>query len=553
MVATSVTSSSASARTSAQTILPDPSQLRLRRLTTSHQGITAVVETYASAVPCPVCGHLAVRVHSRYTRWVADIPWHAVSFRLELHVRRFFCDRPDGSRHIFTERIPGVVAPHARRTHRLAAWVHAVGFALGGNAGARLLATLGIEASADTLVREVRRAQLPAAPACQVVSVDDWCLRRGQTYGAILLDLERRQVIDLLPDREADTFAAWLQTQPQIRVMSRDRGANFAEGATRGAPQAVQVADRFHILKNRVEALQQVLGREQAALRTAAQTVSGTPLPPPRSMTAPRVRASAEAQARRQTRYDAVHRLHAAGKSARQIIAELHIGPNTLRRLLRSPTCPVTATAPTHRSRLSPFEPYLRERWNAGEQNGQHLLREMRDRGYEGSGSNLYSLLALWRVGPRHQGRYTRQAIPAPAPPPPLPTAPRTVCWLLLQAIAERSAREQAYVTELLRTNPVLAQVTQIVQAFFALLHERRVDDLEEWLQQATTSGIAELAAFAEGVRRDLAAVQAAMRLRWSQGQTEGQVNRLKLLKRQMYGRAKRDLLRQRICYRADL
>jgi transposase len=540
-----------SSTTATQTILPDPAQLQLITLLTTAQGITAVVEAKASAVPCPLCGHMATRRHSRYTRSVADVPWHGVSFRLQLHVRRFFCTCSDCPRHIFTERIPGVVAPYARRTQRLAAWVRAVGFALGGKGGARLLSALGIVASADTLVREVRRTRLPAASACEVVSVDDWCVRRGQTYGAILVDLERHEVIDLLPDREADTFAAWLQTQPQIQVVSRDRGANFAEGATRGAPQAVQVADRFHILKNLVEALQQVLGREQAVLRTAAQAVSGTPTLPPRGMTAPRARGRAEAQARRQARYDAVHRLHAAGTSNRQIIAELHIGPNTLRRYLRSPTCPEWATLPTRRSRLTPFEPYLRERWNAGEQNGQQLLRAIRERGYVGSGSNLYSLLALWRVGPRHCGPYARQDVPAPAPPPPLPTAPRTVCWLLLQDDEERSAPEQAYVAELLRSSPLVAQVTELTRAFFALLHERRVDDLEAWLQRATASSIAELAAFAEGVRRDLAAVQAAMRLPWSQGQTEGQVNRLKLLKRQMYGRAKLDLLRQRVRYRA--
>ena len=251
-----------------------------------------------------------------------------------------------------------------------------------------------------------------------------------------------------------------------------------------------------------------------------------------------------------------VHRLHAAGKSARQIIAALHIGPNTLRRSLRSPPCPERSPPPTRRTRLSPFEPYLRERWNAGEQNGQQLLRELRERGYQGSGSNLYSLLALWRVGPRHGGPYARQTASTPAPAPSLSTAPRTVCWLLLQEDTERSALEQADITELLQSNSLLAQVTQMVRAFFDLLHERRVDDLEDWLCQATTSGIAELAAFAEGVRRDIAAVQAAMTLPWSQGQTEGQVNRLKvnrlkLLKRQMYGRATLDLLRQRVCYRA--
>jgi transposase len=163
--------------------------------------------------------------------------------------------------------------------------------------------------------------------------------------------------------------------------------------------------------------------------------------------------------------------------------------------------------------------------------------------------------LALWRVGRRHSGPYARQEVPAPAPPPPLPppplpTAPRTVCWLLLQEEAERSALEQTYVAELLRSNAPLAKLTELVRSFFALLHERRVDDLEAWLQQASASGIAEVAAFAEGVRRDLAAVQAAMTLPWSQGQTEGHVNRLKLLKRPMYGRANLDLLSQRVRYR---
>jgi len=474
-----------------------------------------------------------------------------VSFHLDLHVRRFFCDCSACPRQIFTERLPGVVAPHARRTERLAAWVCAVGFALGGKAGARLLAVLGVVASADTLLRNVRRTQIPTAAPCHVVSVDDWGLRRGQTYGAILVDLERHQVVDLLPDREAATFAAWLQGQPQIRVISRDRGANFADGATRGAPQAIQVADRYHILKNLVEALQQAVGREHAVLRAAAQVVSGLPQLAPRGMTAPRARGRADAQARRQARYDAVQRLHAAGKTTRQIIAELHIGPNTLRRYLRSPTCPEAAPFPTRRSRLSPFEPYLRERWNAGEQNGRQLLREIRARGYQGSSSNLYSLLALWRVGPRHCGPYARQAVPAPAPAPSLSIAPRTVSWLLLRPDTQRSPRERAYATELLRRSPLLARLTEQVQAFFALVHERRGDDLENWLQQATNSGIPELAAFSEGVRRDLSAVRAALTLPWSQGQTEGHVNRLKLLKRQMYGRAKLDLLCQRVRYRA--
>jgi hypothetical protein len=153
---------------------------------------------------------------------------------LQLSARRFFCDQPSCTRSIFTERLPGVVAPYARRTVRLEEWLRALGFALGGEAGARLLCVFGFLASPDTLLRQIRRAPLPTRPAPRVVSVDDWCIRRGHTYGALLVDLERRRVVDLLPDREADTLATWLQTQPQVVVVSRDRGANFADGATRG-------------------------------------------------------------------------------------------------------------------------------------------------------------------------------------------------------------------------------------------------------------------------------------------------------------------------------
>jgi transposase len=265
------------------TILPDPEQLRLIHLMATTTEITAVVETSAVSVPCPCCSRLSRRVHSRYGRSVADVPWHGVPFRLRLHVRRFFCDEPTCPRTIFAERLPGLVAPYAQRTERLAVWVRTVGFAVGGEAGTRLLMALGLTASPDTMLRQVRqvhRRALSLVPAPRVVGVDDWAFRRGQHYGAILVDLERHRVLDLLPDREADTLAEWLKVQPDIAVVSRDRGGSFAEGATRGAPQAIQVADRFHLLKNLVEAFQQILAREHGALRTAAERVTGAPLPP---------------------------------------------------------------------------------------------------------------------------------------------------------------------------------------------------------------------------------------------------------------------------------
>jgi transposase len=529
-------------------ILPDPDQLHLIHLTATAKEITAVVETSAARVPCPLCSRMSDRVHSRYVRSVADVPWHGIPFRLRLHVRRFFCDESTCPRAIFAERLPGLVEPRARKTERLATWLRAVGFALGGEAGTRLLHALGLAASPDTVLRMVRQTSLPAMPAPRVVGVDDWCFLRGRRFGAILVDLERRQVLDLLPDREADTVASWLQSYPSVEVVSRDRGGSFAEGAARGAPQAVQVADRFHVLKNLVEAFQQVLGREHAALRAAAEAVTAASLlPTTRPLTAPERHARATAQTRRQVRYETVRRLRAEGKTIREIATELRTGQNTIQRLLRAETCPVPAQRRGRLTLLSTFEPYLRARWNAGEQNGQQLLRELRERGYRGSQSTLYGLLGRWRSGPRHSGPYARQTTPAAPLPPPLQISPRAVSWLLLHAAEARTPPATAYVNELLRSDPVVATTCDAVQAFFALLQERRGDQLDAWLERADTCGVRELAAFAEGIRRDYQAIRAAFELPWSQGQIEGQVNRLKLLKRQMYGRAKLDLLRRRL------
>jgi transposase len=530
------------------TILPDTERLHLRHLATSDDQITAVVETIAASAPCPQCGQLSRHVHSRYTRSVADLPWHDVPFRLRLSVRRFFCDEPTCPQHIFTERLPGLVAPYARRTHRLDQWLCAVGFALGGEAGARLLRTLGLASSAATLLRQVRATPDPDHAMPRSVGIDDWCFLRGRRYGAMVVDLERHCPLDLLPDREAETFADWLTAHPGIAVISRDRGGSFADGATRGAPHAIQVADRFHIVKNLVEAFQQTLAREQAVLRSAAETVLGAPLlPSRRPLTAPERSARASAQVVRQERFQTVHRLRALGKTIHEIAGELRMGQNTVQRLLRAESCPLPAQHRTCTTLLSALEPYLRQRWNRGEQNGQQLLRELRAQGYRGGQSTLYGLLGRWRRGLRHSGPYARQTEPAAPVLPALHTSPRAVSWQLLRPPRERTPLEHAYVETLLAQSATIATMTKTVTTFFDLLHQRRSEGLDAWLLGAKASGIPELAGFAEGIRRDYSAIRAAFDLPWSNGQVEGQVNRLKLLKRQMYGRAKLDLLRRRV------
>jgi len=214
-----------------------------------------------SEAPCPLCGCLSGRIHSRYRRTLPDLPWNQLRVRLVLTVRKLFCDIEACTQRIFTERLPGIVAPYARRTTRLTDILRLLAFALGGEAGARLVDRLEMRTSPATLLRLIRRTPTPPVPTPHVLGVHDWAFRKGHRCGTILVDLEAHCVLDLLSERRADQFADWLHAHPGVAVVSRDRAQVYADGARRGAPDAVQVADRFHLLKNLGEALERVLMR----------------------------------------------------------------------------------------------------------------------------------------------------------------------------------------------------------------------------------------------------------------------------------------------------
>jgi transposase len=551
------------------TLVPDPGQLQLECIVPTAEAITLTVRTSQSCAACPDCGGCSARMHSRYQRQIADLPWHGIPVRLRLMCRRFFCDRPDCTRRIFTERLPGVVGRYARKTDRLSAALLVIGNLLGGEAGARLGEELGMRTSPDSFLRHVRRAAVSTAETPRVLGIDDFAFRRGQHYGTILVDLERRRPIDLLPDRHAETVAQWLREHPGVEIVTRDRSFEYARGITTGASEATQVTDRFHLLANMREMLERVVDRNRHLLwgieipPPVSKTDSAAPIPGavsrPRQPAKRSTREEAAGKTRQERRMQVrqeVHARHAAGENILQIAAGLGLARTTVYRYLRQQPASGSSRTRFVASMIDPFLPYLCQRWAEGCRNGKQLWRELRDRGYPGS----RKMVAVWAAHQREASapstpkRYlnwdvgTPQPGDQPARASPLRLASsRQITWFLLRkpkglTPAEQAAREQIHVAA-----PELALVQPLVLEFGRLVRKRDAAAFASWRERALGSGIADLGGFIAGLDKDDQAVLEALRSPWSNGWVEGQVNRLKLIKRQMYGRANFDLLRARV------
>lgn len=534
----------------APTILPDPTRLHLLHLSAAVQSITATVITTAPSACCPLCDQPSTRVHSRYTRRLADLPWHGIAMKLVLHTRKFFCDNPDCARQIFTERLPEIIAPYARRTQRLDQWFTAVGFAAGGAAGARLLQALGLSATPAILLARIRAYPLTCATTPRALGIDDFAFRRGRRYGTILVDLDRHRPVDLLPDRSAHAVAQWLTAHPGAQIISRDRGGDYAVGAREGAPQALQIADRFHLVKNLGELVERIVRRHAYVVeqQTATSPLAHSVAPAPPQPDAVRTHQQVQEIIRR--RYEAIHALAAQGMSGQQIARELGLHRHTVERNLRLPTCPERAHHPRIPTMLDPYEPYLRKRWAEGCHNALGLWREIVAQGFAGT-SRTVSRFAT----------YLRQQEQESVPPGVASSehtgrrglTVREAVGLLVRPLDTLTPDQQLTRTSICQAHAEIAHTDVLLTGFRQVFRDRDPQALAAWLTHAEQSGVPELRAFVVKLRQDLPAVQAAVVSRYSQGPVEGHIHRLKLLKRSMYGRGNFALLKQRVLYAAAL
>jgi len=472
--------------------LPVPTLLVLESLERTATGVALRVHGRSRRrPPCPSCGGSAVVRHGYHERHLADLPWLGCRVTLQLKLRRFRCGNPRCPRRTFVEQLPGLALPRGRETLRLSQLMRRVGYAVGGRPGARLLVHCGVATSDDTVLRRVTAAPTRTdTVAVRVLGVDDWAWRRRQHYGTMLMDLERCRVVDLLPVRSAGSFAQWLLVHPGVEVITRDRSTLYADGGRFGAPRAVQINDRYHLLANLSDAVESDV-RELELQAGFDQARGLRPSPPSRESRRLRCRQA------RYERYQAVMNLTRRGETQLEIAAKLGLGPSTV------------------------------SNWQHAGHFPERRIRSDRRRDQ-------------FRAPRRDSAAWS-------TPPVATHFAPSRVAGLLAKASREMKAPQRSYLCSFFRLCPVARRLRRLILGFRAMLRWRRANRLATWIDKASTAGFRSVAQYAKTLRRDIRAAELAITTPWSNGPIEGQINRLKCIKRQMYGRAGFALLKARV------
>jgi transposase len=534
----------ASALSHSQALLPNPDTLVLDRIERSADRFRLIVRV-AQEAACPLCGQTSRSMHSCYCRHLQDFPWQGAAVELWAFARRFRCRNSACPRKIFCERLPRVARAYARQTERASELVRLIGYVAGGLPGQRLLTRLSLTVSDDTVLRRVRQPAMPQ-PSVPIhhLGVDDWAWRKGQDYGTILVDLDLHRVVDLLPDRAAESFSAWLQQHPEVLTIARDRCGLYAEGAALGAPHSQQIADRFHLILNLSATMERVLEERSRQLvvppvegpAVIAQPAPGGlsvdyPSPAPLPPTPSQLR-----RQRRLERYQQVITLFRAGQSQAAISRALGMERKTVRCWLRRGEFP--ERKPPHRRppKVNDFAEYLQQRWNEGCHNASRLYQEIREKGYPGKRAMVARFVARWRKTGKASSLKAPERI-----------SPKHAAILVTRA-ADRMSEDQQHLFDRLSLQcPEIVDLRLMALGFRAALAAENSDSMRRWVEGAKHCEYGAVVRFAYGLQKDISAVSAAVDTSWSTGQVEGQINRLKTIKRQMYGRADFALLRARV------
>ena len=461
---------------------------------------------------------------------------------LKLLVRKWICPEASCSRKIFAERFPGLVQRYARMTDRLIKILQVVGVMTNGADAAQIAEAFGVPTTAKTIIRRVLQLPLPNEGEVAKVGIDEWAWKKGHHYGTILVDLEKRRVVQLLADRSAETNKAWLRKHPEIDLVSRDRSKIFREAATDGAPQAKQTIDRFHLQKNFAQTLEKFFRKQERVLKKAAQPNVGKTRPA--SKTAVPEKVAQERRARHRQRvsvHKRIWKLHRQGYHKEQIAQLVGVSSSSVYHALEQETPPPPRRRSRSSSIVGPYLSYLALRWNQGCHNTAQLYEEIVAQGYTGSRRTLEKRIHAFR--PKGAQPVSKQTVLWDNPP-----SPRSVALMIMRPEQNRTREQTAYLEQLIKSDATVALVFELAQDFGRLRRKREGQGrLEQWKAAVQASGVAELIAFVDGLADDAEAVANGCSLRWSNGMVEGFVNKVKWIKRSSYGQAGFPLLQRRV------
>ena len=505
--------------------------------------------------PCPKCKTTSNSVHSTYTREVADLPWADYAIKIVMKVHKFFCKEDSCERMIFAQRFEGL-PPYARRTDRQRDKLTSIGMAAGGNVGAKLSKELGIPISASTILRLLNTPEENEVETPRVLGIDDWAIRKGQVYGTIMVDLEKRKPIDLIPSRETEAVVKWLEAHPGIEIVSRDRAAAYAEAVEQGTPDAIQVADRWHLIKNMTDALKRLMNKYNQASRKVAVQIAETEqakiteaLKTNDSCNAcnkefPKDTLKAKVGKDSPSKYELifmeVKKLQKKGFSLREISRRVGINRKTVTKYVEYDSFPKRIAPPHQISKASKFSSYLTKRWQEGERNYHQLWREIKDQGFDGTFVGLYKYMVK-KFTKEKDGDCSKNIIPVKV------YSARRLSFLMCKETDKLKPKEQHYLDLLFEYCPQAEQASGLAKRYKNILVNKKSDLLDQWIEDAIESGKEVLMTFAKNLMQDYDAIKNACTLEWSNGQVEGQVNRLKNIKRQMYGRGSFELLKKKV------
>ncbi|MFZ3516776.1 ISL3 family transposase, partial [Vibrio harveyi] len=518
---------------SLKTLLQLPRGWHPTRQSASIHGLNVYLKASSKTARCPDCLKRSNSIHSHRERRLQHLPCVGQTLYLIFTIRHWYCHNRFCKRRTFAESLSPFAEPRQQSSIALQNLQRQFGLIAGGNAGKRAESSVGIKTSADTLLRRVVQAPETLQPKTPHVGIDEWAWQRGHTYGTLIVDLNTHRPLVLLPGREKRALTTWFKKYPEIQVVSRDRGGIYAVAAREGAPQARQVADRWHLLKNIGDALERMMHRHIPLIREvtnelAPKVTTQAMLHEASSTPSNAIRLKQQKREKRYQRWTQVNDLYKKGHGIREISRATGLSRVTVRRWIQSKTFPEISSKPPRPKLIDSWSDWLEKQLQSGYCNASQLWQEMVEAGFTGSVSTV-----RYEVTRLRKGKVYPVIVPTR-----IPSASRISRWLTpWRIIRGEESYASRFISRMCDKEPQLKLAQKLALEFYKILKTKNKRSLHRWFESVSDSGLIDLQRVAKGMEADLPAVNEAVISHWSNGVVEGHVNRLKMLKRQMYGR----------------